>query len=80
MNAQLMKLFAIICIASTLLSSQADCAALGQVETVLQRVRRMTPLWRWMTYRPLGSSCRNNDECGSKYCRKKRCSLVVHED
>ncbi|XP_041050296.1 liver-expressed antimicrobial peptide 2-like [Carcharodon carcharias] len=58
----------------------ADCAALGQVETVLQRVRRMTPLWRWMTYRPLGSSCRDNDECGSKYCREKRCSLVVHED
>ncbi|XP_038649406.1 liver-expressed antimicrobial peptide 2-like [Scyliorhinus canicula] len=80
MHAQLIKSFAIICIASILLSSQADCAAIGQVETVLHRVRRMTPLWRWITYRPLGSSCRSNDECGTKYCRKKRCSLAVHED
>ncbi|XP_067851902.1 liver-expressed antimicrobial peptide 2-like [Heptranchias perlo] len=80
MNAQFMKLFAIICIVSTLLSIQAECAAIGQVETVLQRVRRMTPLWRWITYRPLGSSCRDNDECSSKYCRKSRCSLTVHRD
>uniref|UniRef100_UPI00398EED12 liver-expressed antimicrobial peptide 2-like n=1 Tax=Pristiophorus japonicus TaxID=55135 RepID=UPI00398EED12 len=80
MNTQLMKLFTIVCIASTLLSSQADCAAIGPVETVLQRVRRMTPLWRWITYKPLGSSCRDNVECGSKYCRKSRCSLTVHRD
>ncbi|XP_067899133.1 liver-expressed antimicrobial peptide 2-like [Heterodontus francisci] len=79
MNTQIIKLVAIICIASTLLRNQADCAAIGQVATVLQRVRRMTPLWRWITYRPLGSSCRDNDECASKYCRKKRCSLAVHQ-
>ncbi|XP_048460001.1 liver-expressed antimicrobial peptide 2-like [Rhincodon typus] len=79
MNAQFMKYFAIICIASTLLNTQADCAAIGPMEAVLQRVRRMTPLWRWITYRPLGSSCRSNGECSSKYCREKRCSLTTYE-
>ncbi|XP_048460002.1 liver-expressed antimicrobial peptide 2-like [Rhincodon typus] len=80
MNAQILNIFVIICVASTLFSSQADCAAIGTMETVLQRVRRMTPFWRWITYRPLGSSCRSNEECSSKYCRKKRCALAVHED
>ncbi|XP_051869524.1 liver-expressed antimicrobial peptide 2-like [Pristis pectinata] len=75
-----MKIFAIICIASTILSNQADCAAIGQLETALHRIRRMTPLWRWITYKRIGSSCRNDDDCNSKYCRNNRCSMIVHQD
>ncbi|XP_060692864.1 liver-expressed antimicrobial peptide 2-like [Hemiscyllium ocellatum] len=80
MKAQILNIVLIICMVSTLFVSQADCAAIGPVETVLQRARRMTPLWRWITYRPLGSSCRSNEECSSKYCRKNRCALAAPED
>lgn len=26
-------------------------------------------LWRWNTLKPVGTSCREHDECGTKYCR-----------
>ncbi|XP_021478258.2 liver-expressed antimicrobial peptide 2-like isoform X2 [Oncorhynchus nerka] len=34
-------------------------------------------LWRWNTLKPVGTSCREHDECGTKYCRKKICSFQV---
>ncbi|XP_064833378.1 liver-expressed antimicrobial peptide 2-like isoform X1 [Oncorhynchus masou masou] len=34
-------------------------------------------LWRWNTLKPVGTSCREHDECGTKYCRKKTCSFQV---
>ncbi|XP_059846534.1 liver-expressed antimicrobial peptide 2-like [Hypanus sabinus] len=80
MDSQLLKIFAIFCIASTILSNQADCAAIGQMETVFYRVRRMTPLWRWTIQKPVGSTCRNNDDCITKYCRNSRCSVIAHRD
>ncbi|XP_007889647.2 liver-expressed antimicrobial peptide 2 [Callorhinchus milii] len=80
MISQFVKLVAIMCIISTLFSCQADSAALSQSEVLLQRVRRMTPFWRWIAQRPLGASCRGNNECGSKYCWKNRCSSTVHKD
>ncbi|XP_052314546.1 liver-expressed antimicrobial peptide 2-like isoform X1 [Oncorhynchus keta] len=35
-------------------------------------------LWRWNTLKPVGTSCREHDECGTKYCRKKICSFQVY--
>ncbi|XP_072120610.1 liver-expressed antimicrobial peptide 2-like [Mobula birostris] len=80
MDSRLMKILAIFCITSFILSNQADCAAIGHMETVLYRVRRMTPLWRWIIQKPSRSPCRNNGDCISKYCRNGRCSLIAHQD
>ncbi|XP_028273110.1 liver-expressed antimicrobial peptide 2 [Parambassis ranga] len=32
-------------------------------------------LWRWNCMKPVGASCRDHDECGTKYCRKNICSF-----
>ncbi|XP_036384452.1 liver-expressed antimicrobial peptide 2-like [Megalops cyprinoides] len=34
-------------------------------------------LWRWNTLRPVGASCRDHSECGTKYCRAQVCSFRV---
>lgn len=35
---------------------------------LLQRTKRSL-LWRWNSMKPLGASCREHSECGTKYCR-----------
>uniref|UniRef100_A0A3P9M9Z4 Liver-expressed antimicrobial peptide 2 n=1 Tax=Oryzias latipes TaxID=8090 RepID=A0A3P9M9Z4_ORYLA len=32
-------------------------------------------LWRWNSLKPVGASCRDASECGTKYCRKNICSF-----
>ncbi|KAJ8338942.1 hypothetical protein SKAU_G00357280 [Synaphobranchus kaupii] len=32
-------------------------------------------LWRWNTLRPVGASCRDHFECGTKYCKARACSF-----
>ncbi|XP_041742842.2 liver-expressed antimicrobial peptide 2-like [Coregonus clupeaformis] len=34
-------------------------------------------LWRWNTLKPVGASCREHNECGTNYCRKKTCSFQI---
>uniref|UniRef100_A0A668AIN0 Liver-expressed antimicrobial peptide 2 n=1 Tax=Myripristis murdjan TaxID=586833 RepID=A0A668AIN0_9TELE len=36
--------------------------------SLLQRTKRSL-LWRWNTLKPVGASCREHSECGTKYCR-----------
>ncbi|KAM9313386.1 liver-expressed antimicrobial peptide 2 [Gastrophryne carolinensis] len=33
------------------------------------RLRRMTPFWRALSLRPVGSSCRDDAECLTRLCR-----------
>uniref|UniRef100_A0A671Y1I1 Liver-expressed antimicrobial peptide 2 n=1 Tax=Sparus aurata TaxID=8175 RepID=A0A671Y1I1_SPAAU len=35
---------------------------------LLQRTKRSL-LWRWNSMKPVGASCRDHLECGTKYCR-----------
>ncbi|XP_073334505.1 liver-expressed antimicrobial peptide 2 [Pagrus major] len=35
---------------------------------LLQRTKRSL-LWRWNSMKPVGASCRDHMECGTKYCR-----------
>ncbi|XP_068191452.1 liver-expressed antimicrobial peptide 2-like [Antennarius striatus] len=41
---------------------------------LLQRTKRSL-LWRWNSMKPVGASCREHSECGTKYCRKNLCSF-----
>ncbi|TKS84570.1 Lysosome membrane protein 2 85 kDa lysosomal membrane sialoglycoprotein [Collichthys lucidus] len=37
---------------------------------LLQRTKRSL-LWRWNSLKPVGASCRDHAECGTKYCREQ---------
>ncbi|KAM4634105.1 liver-expressed antimicrobial peptide 2-like [Polymixia lowei] len=40
---------------------------------LIHRTKRSL-LWRWNTLKPVGASCREHVECGTKYCRdNERC-------
>ncbi|XP_035813909.1 liver-expressed antimicrobial peptide 2-like [Amphiprion ocellaris] len=39
---------------------------------LIQRTKRSL-LWRWNSMKPVGASCRDHSECGTKYCRKNMC-------
>ncbi|XP_029024909.1 liver-expressed antimicrobial peptide 2-like [Betta splendens] len=41
---------------------------------LIQRTKRSL-LWRWNSMKPVGASCRDHSECGTKYCRKSICSF-----
>uniref|UniRef100_A0A3Q3XAY0 Liver-expressed antimicrobial peptide 2 n=1 Tax=Mola mola TaxID=94237 RepID=A0A3Q3XAY0_MOLML len=41
---------------------------------LLQRTKRSL-LWRWNSLKPVGASCRDHLECGTKYCRRSICSF-----
>lgn len=44
---------------------------------LLQRTKRSL-LWRWNSMKPVGASCREHLECGTKYCRYSRPPLIRH--
>ncbi|KAG8578803.1 hypothetical protein GDO81_010622 [Engystomops pustulosus] len=44
------------------------------------RVKRMTPFWRILSMRPLGASCRDDNECLTRLCRNQRCCLKTYAD
>ncbi|XP_059213941.1 liver-expressed antimicrobial peptide 2-like [Centropristis striata] len=43
---------------------------------LIQRTKRSL-LWRWNSMKPVGASCREHLECGTKYCRKNICSFWI---
>ncbi|KAF3702119.1 Liver-expressed antimicrobial peptide 2 [Channa argus] len=43
---------------------------------LIQRTKRSL-LWRWNSMKPVGASCRDHVECGTKYCRKHICSFWI---
>ncbi|XP_062291152.1 liver-expressed antimicrobial peptide 2-like [Scomber scombrus] len=46
----------------------------GAWNGLIQRTKRSL-LWRWNSMKPVGASCRDHLECGTKYCRKNICSF-----
>ncbi|KAL0965975.1 hypothetical protein UPYG_G00288940 [Umbra pygmaea] len=48
----------------------------GMGTGLISRAKRSL-LWRWNTLKPVGASCREHAECGTKYCRKNICSFHV---
>lgn len=43
----------------------------GTWNGLIQRTKRSL-LWRWNSMKPVGASCRDHLECGTKYCRYSR--------
>ncbi|XP_036906369.1 liver-expressed antimicrobial peptide 2 [Sturnira hondurensis] len=74
-----LKLFAVLII-FLLLSGQADGSPVWQLSSPKRRLRRMTPFWRGVSLRPIGASCRDDSECVTRLCRKRRCSLSVAQE
>ncbi|XP_072486136.1 liver-expressed antimicrobial peptide 2 [Notamacropus eugenii] len=69
-----LKLLALFMVCLLLLR-QVGSSPLPQQSSVQRRLRRMTPFWRSVSLRPIGASCRDNSECITRLCRKRRCSL-----
>ncbi|XP_029797762.1 liver-expressed antimicrobial peptide 2 [Suricata suricatta] len=73
------KLFAALMICLLLLD-QVDGSPMLELSSTRRRPRRMTPFWRGVSLRPIGSSCRDDSECTTRLCRKRRCSLSVAQE
>ncbi|XP_045684851.1 liver-expressed antimicrobial peptide 2 [Phyllostomus hastatus] len=74
-----LKLFAVLMVC-LLLSGQAESSPVPQLSSAKRRLRRMTPFWRGVSLRPIGASCRDDSECVTRLCRKRRCSLSVAQE
>ncbi|XP_040300403.1 liver-expressed antimicrobial peptide 2 [Herpailurus yagouaroundi] len=74
-----LKLFAVLMICLLLLD-QVDGSPMLEPRSTKRRPRRMTPFWRGVSLRPIGSSCRDDSECITRLCRKRRCSLSVAQE
>ncbi|XP_015973878.1 liver-expressed antimicrobial peptide 2 [Rousettus aegyptiacus] len=74
-----LKLFALLMI-YLLLLGQVDGSPIPELGSTKRRLRRMTPFWRGVSLRPIGASCRDDSECVTRLCRKRRCSLSVAQE
>ncbi|XP_020035290.1 liver-expressed antimicrobial peptide 2 [Castor canadensis] len=74
-----LKLLAALMICLLLLG-QVDGSTIPRRSQANRRSRRMTPFWRGVSLRPIGASCRDDSECITKLCRKRRCSLIVAQE
>ncbi|XP_055458703.1 liver-expressed antimicrobial peptide 2 [Psammomys obesus] len=73
-----LKLFAVL-LACLLLLGQVSGSPVPELSPA-KRARRMTPFWRGVSLRPIGASCRDDSECTTRLCRKRRCSLSVAQE
>ncbi|XP_018609728.1 liver-expressed antimicrobial peptide 2 [Scleropages formosus] len=76
METTYQKLFAISLVLCLVASIQVQTAPVSYGAGLIQRAKRSL-LWRWNTLRPVGASCRDHAECGTKYCREQTCSFRV---
>ncbi|XP_047410996.1 liver-expressed antimicrobial peptide 2 [Sciurus carolinensis] len=74
-----LKLLAVLMICLLLLG-QVDGSPISELSAGKRRPRRMTPFWRGVSLRPIGASCRDDSECITRLCRKRRCSLSVAQE
>ncbi|XP_072570740.1 liver-expressed antimicrobial peptide 2 isoform X1 [Paramormyrops kingsleyae] len=65
-----------LCLVSILRQVQTAPISQEESEGLIQRAKRSL-LWRWNTLRPIGASCRDHSECGTKFCRAQTCSFQV---
>ncbi|XP_064165504.1 liver-expressed antimicrobial peptide 2-like [Anguilla rostrata] len=78
MRTLLRKLFATFFLLSLVCALQVQMAPVPDEwgTDLIYRAKRSL-LWRWNTLRPVGASCREHSECGTKYCRDRACSFRV---
>ncbi|XP_017387917.1 liver-expressed antimicrobial peptide 2 [Cebus imitator] len=74
-----LKLCAVLMI-FLLLLGQINGSPIAEVSSAKRRPQRMTPFWRGVSLRPIGASCRDDSECITRLCRKRRCSLSVAQE
>ncbi|KAM4826912.1 liver-expressed antimicrobial peptide 2 [Thomomys bottae] len=74
-----LKLFAVLMICLLMLG-EANGSPVPELSLAKRRPRRMTPFWRGVSLRPIGASCRDDSECITRLCRKRRCSLSVAQE
>ncbi|XP_036053684.1 liver-expressed antimicrobial peptide 2 [Onychomys torridus] len=74
----LLKLFTVL-MTCLLLLDQVSGSPVPELRSA-KRFRRMTPFWRGVSLRPIGASCRDDSECITRLCRKRRCSLSVAQE
>ncbi|XP_004696667.1 liver-expressed antimicrobial peptide 2 [Echinops telfairi] len=74
-----LKLFAVL-LTCLLLLGQVDGSPVPALGPAKRRLQRMTPFWRGVSLRPIGASCRDDSECTTRLCRKRRCSLSVAQE
>ncbi|XP_061119765.1 liver-expressed antimicrobial peptide 2-like [Conger conger] len=72
------KLFATFFLLTLVCALQVQTAPLPDDwgTELISRAKRSL-LWRWNTLRPVGASCRESSECGTKYCRARTCAFQV---
>ncbi|XP_053709119.1 liver-expressed antimicrobial peptide 2-like [Synchiropus splendidus] len=56
-------------------ATQVDSLPIPDEWTGLIRRTKRSLLWRWNSMKPVGASCREHLECGTKYCRRGICSF-----
>ncbi|XP_033857035.1 liver-expressed antimicrobial peptide 2-like [Acipenser ruthenus] len=78
MRTVICRVFAISLILFLICDIQVQAAALprGDGVQLVNRVKR-SMMWRWITQRPIGASCRDHSECGTNYCKDDYCSIRV---
>ncbi|XP_054424457.1 liver-expressed antimicrobial peptide 2 [Pteronotus mesoamericanus] len=74
-----LKLYAVLMVC-LLLWGQVHGSPVSELSSAKKRLRRMTPFWRGVSLRPIGASCRDDSECITRLCRKRRCSLSVAQE
>ncbi|XP_049642772.1 liver-expressed antimicrobial peptide 2 [Suncus etruscus] len=74
-----LKLFAVLMLC-LLLPDQVNGSPVPELSDSKIRLRRMTPFWRGVSLRPIGAACRDDSECITRLCRKRRCSLSVAQE
>ncbi|XP_006626723.2 liver-expressed antimicrobial peptide 2 [Lepisosteus oculatus] len=82
MRTLLSKIFAVTLIMSLLCGIQVQAAPLeeGEIRGAYELVHRAkrSMLWRWITLRPVGASCRDHSECGTNFCKNQSCAFRVY--
>lgn len=70
------RLLVLTALLSLLLDLQVQAAPIDTdwATGLIHRAKRSL-LWRWNTLKPVGSGCRDHNECGTNYCRKHTCSF-----
>nr|XP_057920183.1 liver-expressed antimicrobial peptide 2-like [Doryrhamphus excisus] len=74
--ATLLRTVVVLSLVMTLIcSTQVDSLPVVEDWTgMIQRTKRSL-LWRWNSMKPVGASCREHLECGTKFCRRNICSF-----
>ncbi|XP_077353568.1 liver-expressed antimicrobial peptide 2 [Festucalex cinctus] len=72
----LVQTFVVLSLLVALLcSTRVDSMPVPEDWTGLVQRTKRSLLWRWNSMKPVGASCRDHMECGTKYCRKNICSF-----